>query len=165
MAGESDTRGIHLWLVLMKAYKAMESVDLKSIHSLGMGGISDFSILEVLLHKGPQQVSQIGRRVGLTSGSITTAVDRVEKKGWVTRSADPSDRRVVTISLTREGHEKIAQEIEVHAAVLETMASVLTHSERETLLSLLEKIGFHAQTLVDEPIEKLISLSSNSLSS
>jgi MarR family 2-MHQ and catechol resistance regulon transcriptional repressor len=49
-------------------------------------GFSDFTILEALLHKGPMLVNEIGRRIELTSGSITTAVDRLEARGLVERS-------------------------------------------------------------------------------
>ena len=46
-------------------------------------GLSDFAILEALLHKGPQAVSELGRRIDLTSGSMTTAIDRLETRvGW-----------------------------------------------------------------------------------
>jgi MarR family 2-MHQ and catechol resistance regulon transcriptional repressor len=61
----------------MKAHRSMVRHAERSIVSLNMC-ISDFGVLEVLLHKGPQSVSEIGRRVELTSGSITTAIDRLE---------------------------------------------------------------------------------------
>ncbi len=71
----ADSSGVHVWLVLMKAQRSMVRHAERSIVSLEMC-ISDFAVLEVLLHKGPQSVGEIGRRVELTSGSITTAIDR-----------------------------------------------------------------------------------------
>ena len=43
---------------------------------------SDFAVLEALLHKGPLPINEIGKKVLLTSGSITVAVDRLESKSW-----------------------------------------------------------------------------------
>jgi MarR family transcriptional regulator, 2-MHQ and catechol-resistance regulon repressor len=142
-----STTGMHLWLVLWKAYKAMEAIDKRSIASLGLGGISDFAILEILLHKGPTPVNTIGKKVGLTSGSITTAVDRAETRGWVKRVAHPNDRRVIHIELTESGREIIDSSMQQHAQVLENAADVLSAEERQTLVGLLKKLGYHAQSL------------------
>ena len=75
----ADSSGTHLYLVLMKAHRTMARHAHRSIaaHDLGF---SDFTILEALLHKGPMLVNEIGRRIELTSGSITTAVDRLEAR-------------------------------------------------------------------------------------
>src|SRR5438132_4696151 len=98
----ADGSGTHLWLVLMKAHRALERVATRSIESSEVG-LSDFAIMEMLLHKGPQPVSEIGRRVDLTSGAITTAVDRLESRGLVTREAHPRDRRARVGRLTPRG--------------------------------------------------------------
>src|SRR3954469_23163636 len=96
------TSGVHLWLVMMKAHEALRRHAECHIHALGIG-FSDFAALEVLLHKGPTPVNEIGRRVRLTSGSITTAIDRLEKKGMVERRDDPGDRRARVVHLTAAG--------------------------------------------------------------
>ena len=138
---------MHLWLVLWKAYRALETVDKRSIADLGIGGISDFAILEVLFHKGCSPINTIGKKVGLTSGSITAAVDRAEKKQWVRRVADPQDRRVVKIELTDLGRDIIETGLKKHAGVLENAAAVLEADERAQLIELLKKIGYHAQAI------------------
>ena len=139
--------GMHVWLVLWKAYRAMEAVDKKSISSLGLGCISDFALLEHLLSKGAAPVNTIGKKIGLTSGSITAAVDRAETKKWVTRLPDPEDRRVVRIDLTGDGRHVIAESLQKHAAVLEEAAAALSAEERSTLIRLLKKIGYHAEKM------------------
>jgi MarR family transcriptional regulator, 2-MHQ and catechol-resistance regulon repressor len=139
--------GMHVWLVLWKAYRAMESVDKRSIASLGLGGISDFALLEVVLHKGPTPINEIGRKVGLTSGSITAAVDRAQTRGWIVRIPDSIDRRVIRIDLTGEGRRVIEQSLRHHAETLEDAASILDPDERSTLITLLKKLGRHAHAL------------------
>src|SRR5215204_233241 len=104
----SGGSGVHLFLVLWKAARAVESYAEKSITDLEMCG-SDFAILEALLHKGPLPINEIGKKILLTSGSITTAVDRLEDKGLVERRAHGTDRRAKVVHLTKDGKKLITR--------------------------------------------------------
>ncbi|MCZ6672087.1 MAG: MarR family transcriptional regulator [Verrucomicrobia bacterium] len=147
MTKQEDTSGMHVWLVLWKAFKALETLDKRSISQLGLGGISDFAILEVLYHKGPTPINAIGKTIQLTSGSITAAVDRAEKRGLVERQWDPEDRRVIHAALTAEGKTTIRSALKKHATELEAVAKGLSKAERSQLLKLLKKLGYHAAAL------------------
>ena len=135
--------GVHVWLVLWKAAQAIESYAKGSIVSLEICG-SDFAVLEALLHKGALPINEIGRRVLLTSGSITTAVDRLENKGFVERRAAKDDRRAKIVHLTTEGKKLITRAYAEHAADMEHLAADLSAAERATLIRLLKKIGYRA---------------------
>src|SRR2546427_8841121 len=102
---------------------------------------SDFAVLEALLHKGPLPVNEIGKKVLLTSGSITVAVDRLETRGLVERRAHGTDRRARIVHLTRAGRKLITRLYANHAADMQALASAsLTKDERQTLIRLLKKI-------------------------
>ena len=136
--------GVHVFLVLWKAARAAQAYAEKSILELEMCG-SDFAVLEALLHKGPLPVNEIGKKVLLTSGSISVAVDRLEAKGLVERRAHGTDRRARVVHLTKEGRKLIAPAYADHAADMERLSSAsLTRAERETLIRLLKKIGYEA---------------------
>ena len=139
-----DATGIHLWLVLWKAYEAVRRHAERHIHSLGLG-FSDFAVLEVLLHKGPTAVNAIGELVHLTSGSITAAIDRLERKSLVARCTDPSDRRSRVVHLTETGRQLIECAFRDHAAAMEAATSGLTAAERAEAVALLKKLGRSAQ--------------------
>lgn len=130
-------------LVLWKASRAVEARALESIADSALG-TTDFRILEALLHKGALPVNVLGRTLLLTSGSITTAVDRLATRGLVTRRDDAADRRVRLVDLTAPGRRLIAPVFARHAADLERVAGVLTGEERRTLVSLLRKLGHGA---------------------
>jgi MarR family 2-MHQ and catechol resistance regulon transcriptional repressor len=140
----SKNSGVHLWLVLMKAHRALSRHAMQSIEPSGLG-FSDFAVLEVLLNKGPQKVNDIGRRVDLTSGSITTAIDRLEKRGLVVRGLDDEDRRSRIVRLTPAGRARIAEVFAEHAAALEAASKGLTKAERKSLIALLKKLGIAAE--------------------
>jgi MarR family 2-MHQ and catechol resistance regulon transcriptional repressor len=136
--------GVHVFLVLWKAATAVQGYAEESISELQMCG-SDFAVLEALLHKGPLPVNEIGKKVLLTSGSITVAVDRLAKKELVERRAHETDRRARIVHLTKAGRKLIARVYADHAADMEQLASAsLNRKERETLIRLLKQIGYKA---------------------
>src|SRR5437667_7402693 len=143
----ADASGTHLWLVMMKAHRTLERLATRSIDASEVG-LSDFAVMEMLLHKGPQHVNEIGRRVELTSGAITTAVDRLESRGLVTREAHPSDRRARIVRLTAAGKVEAARIFADHKAAMDLAASGLSKSERTTLIELLKKLGISAAVRV-----------------
>ena len=63
---------VHAWLVMMKAMHAITRYALANLEATGLG-LSDFAVLEALLHKGPLPVNVIGPKVNLTPGSISVA--------------------------------------------------------------------------------------------
>ena len=136
--------GVHVFLVLWKAARAVEAYAENSVAQSEMCG-SDFAVLEALLHKGPLPVNEIGKKVLLTSGSITTAVDRLEQKGLVQRRAHGTDRRAKVVHLTKEGRTLITRVYSDHADDMERLVSAsLSKKERETMIRLLKQIGFEA---------------------
>ena len=101
-SSRKDSTGVHVWLVFMKAFQALLPHAAGSIKRTDLGD-SDFRVLEVLLHKGPLPVNTIGPKVWLTPGSIRVAVDRLVKRGLVSRKDHPDDRRVRRVELTAKG--------------------------------------------------------------
>jgi MarR family transcriptional regulator, 2-MHQ and catechol-resistance regulon repressor len=141
---KANASGLHLWLVLWRASRALEAHARRSIAGLGMCP-SDFGVLEALLHKGPQAVSQLGTKVLLTSGSITTAVDRLERLGFVRRRPDKRDRRTRMVHLTARGRQVIRAAFAEHEQALERATSALTAGERAAAIQLLRKLGQSAE--------------------
>jgi MarR family 2-MHQ and catechol resistance regulon transcriptional repressor len=136
-----DTSGVHVWLVLAKAFHALAAHAEESLNLSRTGlGDSDFRVLEVLLHKGPLPVNTIGPKVWLTPGSISVAVDRLEKKALVKRK-NTDDRRVRLVELTVKGRALITKTFREHAAAMEEVAGVLSKEERLILLRFLKKLG------------------------
>lgn len=127
-------------VVLGKCYKSLTEVARRQVeeHELGL---SDFAVLEALLHKGPLTISAIGAKVLLTSGSMTAAVNRLQAKGLVRRQTDAADRRVQHIALTAKGQKLIEPLFAEHQRTLAHAVRVLTQSERDQLAALLKKLG------------------------
>ena len=144
-----DTSGTHIWLVLIKAFHVMQQHAERSLEGIDMC-FSDFAILETVLNRGPQPVNTIGQRIDLTSGAVTTAVDRLERRGLVVRRFDPNDRRARIVTLTPEGTKIIGAIYGRHKDAMDRLADGLTKSERATLIALIKKLGLTAAERLKE---------------
>jgi len=140
---DRDTSATRLWLILWKAARAVEQNAVNSVAGLGLG-LSDFAVLEALLHKGPQPVNVIGKKVLLSSGSISTAIDRLEARKLVRRTVDPDDSRTRIVHLTAAGDRLIAGAFRKHSSDMEETLAVLRPAERLELVRLLKKAGMWA---------------------
>ena len=115
----------------------------QSIEKVGLC-LTDFAALEALLHKGPLTISQIREKVMLASGSMTAAIDRLEQRGLVVRTATSGDRRARIVELTLEGKQVATACFERHAKDLEALMSVLSAKEKHQLYASLKKLGLFA---------------------
>lgn len=137
-----------LWLVMMRSHHALRVLAERSIANTGLC-LTDFAALEALLHKGPLTISQIQDKVQLASGSMTAAIDRLEKRGLVARKSTAKDRRARIVELTREGKQLASTCFEKHAKDLEALMSVLSPEEKLQMHASLKKLGLlAAQKLV-----------------
>ncbi len=142
--GGPDISGVHLWLLLWKASKAVEAHARKSVEATELC-LSDFGVLEALLHKGPLPVKALGEKVLLSSGSMTAAVDRLEQSGLVERGSDAADRRARIVHLTESGKVLIRRIFGQHKRDMERVFSRLKGRERNELAALLRKLGREAE--------------------
>jgi MarR family transcriptional regulator, 2-MHQ and catechol-resistance regulon repressor len=132
-----------LWMVFAKAHRSLAAHVEESVARHGLC-LSDFMALEALLHKGPLTVGEIRARVLLASGSMTAAIDRLEKMGLVRRGFVESDRRARVIHLTAQGKRLVTKVFEAHSRDLEALMGVLDEEERAELYGLLKKLGLAA---------------------
>src|SRR6267154_2946579 len=139
----------HLWLVMMKAMRALTRYAAAGIEETGLG-LSDFGVLELLLHKGPLPVNTIGPIVDLTPGSISIAVDRLFAKGLVTRVESAEDRRVRVVALTPHGKDLIAGAFRKHSLQMKRVFSELSPEELRSVETALKKVGKRAAALMEE---------------
>jgi len=139
----------HVWLVLMKAMRALTRYAAAGIEDTGLGE-SDFGVLEVLLHKGPLPVNTIGPIVDLTPGSISIAVDRLFAKGLVSRVEGAEDRRVRIVALTPRGKDLIVPAFRKHSGQMRKVFSELNPEELRGLEQALKKVGKRAAALMGQ---------------
>jgi MarR family 2-MHQ and catechol resistance regulon transcriptional repressor len=136
----NSREGVALWLLLWRTTKALEVYARRSVEATGLC-LSDFGVLEALLHIGPLPVTSFGQKILVSSGSVTAAVDRLERNGLVERVDAAKDRRSRIVHLTIKGSELIRGLFEAHARDMEQAFSLLSGPERDALAGLLRKLG------------------------
>lgn len=126
-----------------KLMRAAESVTARTGRPMAAANltISQFGVLEALLHKGPLCQRDIAAKILKSAGNMTMVIDNLEKRGLVRRERDSEDRRYLTVHLTAAGNGLIVRVFaEVEAAIVAEMGS-LTMAELEQLGILCKKLG------------------------
>lgn len=117
-------------------------------HTLKQGEFKDLSITEIHTIEaigmyGSKIMSEIAEKLQITMGTLTTAIDKLIKKGYVERKRSETDRRIVNVSLTKRG--KLAYRIheKFHFDMVKSMVDKYTEQEEEILVSALKKLSDH----------------------
>ena len=95
-------------------------------------------------------VNAIGPKVYLNPGSVSVAVDRLYKKGFVSRVECSQDRRVRTVSLTEKGRQMFVPLFRRHTALIKRAFQDVPLEELQRLELVLKKIGKRAESLFEE---------------
>ena len=106
------------------------------------GGLSlaQYHVLEPL-GKGPRTNRELAELAGISAPTATRLVDGLLERGWVSRVADPTDRRAVVISLTEGGREALARKQRQYSARRRQIAAALDPHEQEVAAALLRRLA------------------------
>ncbi|SFK21705.1 MarR family winged helix-turn-helix transcriptional regulator [Brevibacillus centrosporus] len=135
---------LDLMVVLSRSYNWVTAHTNRDIRRHGLNP-TEFGVLEVLFHKGPQPLQQIGEKILISSGNITYVVDKLEKKQLLIRKPCLEDRRVIYAELTEKGNQLLADIFPSHKTAIERAVSGLTPKEQKQAIQLLKKLGRAAQ--------------------
>ncbi len=127
-------------IVMMRSSQTVQDKIKNDMNQYGLNP-TEFSVLELLYHKGDQPIQHIGKKILLASSSITYVVDKLEKKEYVVRKACPTDRRVIFASITEKGRAFMEDVFPKHTEVIEDIFGDLSEEQVEELIILLKKIG------------------------
>lgn len=136
----SSYRSLNTYTKLMRASESVTSRVGRKMSDAGLT-ISQFGVLEALLHKGDMCQRDVAAKILKSTGNITMVIDNLEKQGLVKRERSLEDRRYCTVLLTEKGRTVIeAAFAEVEAAIVKEMGA-LTDEEQELLGKLCKKLG------------------------
>lgn len=96
---------------------------------------------------GAATAAHVARQVSIDPGAATRMLDRLEKKGFVSRSRSTEDRRVVRVALTEAGHQAAGEVPKVLSQVLNEHLAGFSFDEWQTLLALLRRMLANAESL------------------
>lgn len=97
--------------------------------------------LEILGSHNGLRMKELAQKMGVTTGTLTVLVDRLEKGEMVCRKPHPDDRRSIIVELTGKGHELFKEHDELHAQLTHDITVDLTDEEQTTLSRILQKMN------------------------
>ncbi|HEY3991961.1 MAG TPA: MarR family transcriptional regulator [Ktedonobacteraceae bacterium] len=139
-----EDNSLELFTVLSRAYNWVNAHATRDHRRYGLNP-TEFGILELLYHKGPLPLQQIGEKILISSGNITYSVDKLEQKCLLARRPAQNDRRVIFAELTEQGQALLAEIFPLHAEVLHAATNGLSYEEKTQAIALLKKLGLAAQ--------------------
>ena len=146
MTNEQSNSALKLFIVLSRAHKVIHE---STNHFFQENGLNptEFAVLELLYHKGRQPLQQIGNKILLASGSITYVVDKLEKRGYISRVSCDSDRRVTFAEITNEGNAFMDELFPKHEQQLVELMGALSEEEKLEVIDLVKKLGLSIKNL------------------
>lgn len=139
----SIERSLRLFRILNRAFRSVSEHSIRDIKSYGLNP-TEFAVLELLFHKGPIPLQQIGSRLLILSGGVTYTIDKLENAGYVRRRNCKEDRRVTYAEMTEAGERYMEDIFPRHAQALHEAMTGLTDEEKDQAALLLKKLGMEA---------------------
>lgn len=103
--------------------------------------VAEMHTLEGIGLYGNRTMSETAATLGITTGTLTVAIDKLVRKGYVERNRDLNDRRVVRIQLTKKGKLAYRMHGKFHKLLVERLTTPLDDQERRVLLQTLTEIA------------------------
>ena len=144
-----ETRALNAFIKLMRATNALGGSLARALDAEADLTMSQFAVLEALLHLGPMSQGDICGKLLLSGSNITTVIDNLEKRALVRRERRTDDRRVIEVSLTPKGRRLIEGLFPNHARRITTMFGVLSPKQQDELAALCRTLGLSIQDASD----------------
>jgi DNA-binding MarR family transcriptional regulator len=130
---------LRLWLRLLPCVSMVEGVLRTRFREQFSFTLPQFDVLAELDRAGqPQTMSEISRKLLVTSGNVTGLIDRLERGGYVVRRPSPSDRRVQYVELSEKGRQEFAAMAKAHE---QWLAELFADFPEEDVAQLSELLG------------------------
>ncbi|WP_153733619.1 MarR family winged helix-turn-helix transcriptional regulator [Sporosarcina obsidiansis] len=132
--------------VILRTSQSILEVIRKDVAQYGLNP-TEFSVLELLYHKGDQPIQMLGKNVLISSSSTTYVVDKLEQKNYVVRKGCQEDRRVTYAALTNAGREFMDDIFPQHQVIISKIFEDLEANEVQDTIAFLKRIGYKAKAL------------------
>lgn len=111
--------------------------------------ITDMHVIEAIGYDCSKSMSAVAKNLGITTGTLTIAINNLVKKDYVKRVRSVKDRRVVLISLTAKGEKAYKHHKNFHNAMIEEIRDLINEEEEKVLLKTLTSINKYFSKKLD----------------
>lgn len=132
----------HLAHAIVVFYEKLSSWEQEIVRDSGLTP-GQMHAIEILGHEQPLRMKELAEKLGVTTGTLTVGVDRLEQKGLIARRPHETDRRSYRVVLTAAGHEQFTRHHDFHLKLTEDLAAALTPEEQTLFERALTKVIQH----------------------
>lgn len=129
----------HLSKIIVEFYEKLSSWEDSVVRDSGLTTAQAHTI-EIVGHSGPIKMKDLAEKIGVTTGTLTVSVDRMEKKKLLVRNPHETDRRAYLIDLTDAGRDYFKQHHNFHIKMTQEIVAGLTEEEQAVFANILEKV-------------------------
>lgn len=137
--GEENDLNLKSIIAISRAAQMLHRQAAKDFKEGGLT-MSQFSVLEILYHKGDMKICEIINKTLATSGNMTVVIENLVKLGHIQKCIDAEDRRAMKIHLTVSGKRIIESVFPGHVEAMKEMFLPLSINEKKELIDLLKKL-------------------------
>ena len=129
--------------VLVKLFRNINLIEEREICTGEYKDVTanDMHVIEAIDMDGAKNMTSVAKSLGVTTGTLTIAVNSLVKKGYVDRVRSEEDRRVVLISLSGKGRKAYLHHRRFHEKMINAIVEELTEEEKEVLEKALVKLN------------------------
>ncbi|MBU1404962.1 MAG: MarR family transcriptional regulator [Proteobacteria bacterium] len=128
---------------LVELYEKLSSWEQDVVKSSGLS-TAQMHTIEIVGHGaqggGALRMKELAKKMGVTTGTLTVMVDRLEQQGLLQRTPHETDRRSYLIALTEKGQNLFAEHHQYHLRLTEEITAILSAEEQALFSAVLEKI-------------------------
>ena len=135
-----DHIALRLWLRLLTCSNLIETSIRRRLQQDFDLTLPRFDLLAQLDRADGLKMSELSRRLMVTSGNVTGIADQLERDGWLTRESDSGDRRATRLRLTDSGRKRFSAMARVHESWIVELMGSLDRGEQRELQRLLGKL-------------------------
>lgn len=133
----SDIEGVAHQLV--EFFEKMSSWEQDVVKSSGLS-TAQMHAIEIVGHGTSMRMKELAGKMGVTTGTLTVMVDRLERQGFLQRTPHETDRRSWLVELTEAGKTLFVQHHQYHLRLTEELLGTLTGEEQKIFCTILEKL-------------------------
>lgn len=137
---DHQSEALKAYIGLLRTSSQLEQIAKQDVACYNLN-ITEFSVLELLFHKGAHTTQGIKEKILIASSSTTYVIDQLVKKGLVQRRNSPSDRRVIYVEITKPGIDLMEKIFPLHAKRIADSFEEVSLDELQLLQKILKKIS------------------------
>ncbi len=136
----TDQRQNDLSQMIIEFYDKISSWEHEVVKKSGLSP-AQMHAIEIVGHHQKLRMKELAEKMGITTGTLTVMVDRLEKNGLVARQPHPTDRRSYVIVLTDLGSDHFKEHHKMHYHLTEEITSSFNDTEIDNLKNYLERLA------------------------